>query len=225
MTEDRRRSLGRMAELGLLTATLNHELRQPLFAIKSLAQLIQARGGHPPEIGELLRQVEVMQDLVDGVRSFSRHAPQTLAPIDPRAPVEQAVTLLRHRARRRRVSLRVLCEGELGAARCDPSALMQAAVNLIQNAIDASPEGGVVTVQIRGGERIVVDVIDQGPGVPPELRERVFEAFFTTKDASRGTGLGLSIARELVLACEGELLLMDTEEGAHVRIELLPWTG
>ena len=80
MSGDDVTALGRMAELGLLTATLNHELRQPVFAVKSLAQIMAARPDAPPELAELLKQIGVMEGLIEGVSALSRHAPQTLAP-------------------------------------------------------------------------------------------------------------------------------------------------
>jgi len=226
MSGDENLALGRMAELGLLTATLNHELRQPLFAVKSLAQIMSARPDAPPELAELLQQLTLMEGLVDGVSTYARHAPQTLAPLDPLAPVEQAVKLLRHRARRRRVRLETELLGEPPAVRGDPSAVMQALVNLVQNAIDASPAGTAVLVRVSHGEGLVwLDVLDEGPGIPLAYRERVFEAFYTTKAPGRGTGLGLAIARDLIRACDGALLLMEADIGAHMRVALKPWAS
>jgi len=226
MSSDKNLALGRMAELGLLTATLNHELRQPLFAVKSLAQIMASRPGAPPELAELLQQLTLMEGLVEGVSSYARHAPQTLAPIDPLAPVTQAVRLMRHRAQRRRIRLEMESVAEPPAARGDPSAVMQALVNLLQNAIDVSPTGAAVVVRVsRGEQRIWLDVMDEGPGIPAALRERVFEAFYTTKAPGRGTGLGLAIARDLIRGCDGDLLLMDVAAGAHLRIALKPWSS
>jgi signal transduction histidine kinase len=223
-SQDYSRHVGRLAELGLLTATLNHELRQPLFAIKSLAQLMLAGGEDSPQLREILQQVALMEQLVEGVSAFSRHAPQTLSPVDPAGPVRQAVTLLRHRARRRGVTVETWLAEDAPAIRGDATALLQVVVNLVQNAIDASPRGGRVRIAVAAAAaRVHIDVLDEGPGVPPELREKIFEAFYTTKAPGVGTGLGLSIARELVEAGDGELTLLETGGGAHVRIALPTW--
>ncbi|MCB9759169.1 MAG: HAMP domain-containing histidine kinase [Alphaproteobacteria bacterium] len=219
--------VGRLAELGLITATLAHEQRQPLFAIKSLAQLLQrdAAGEGLALVEELLRQVDYLERLVDGIGTYARDVEGDLAPVDVGATVDAAVTLMRHRAARRGVSVSATRVPGLPAGLGHPTALMQVIVNLIQNAIDASPNGGEVTVHTRlDGDRVLVDVTDQGAGVAAELRERIFEPFFTTKPQGQGTGLGLAISRQLVEACQGRLTLVEAERGLVVRIDLQAWS-
>jgi signal transduction histidine kinase len=83
-------------------------------------------------------------------------------------------------------------------------------VNLLLNAADATPAGGVVTLTIRasaGNDAAEIEVCDTGPGVPPGLRERVFEPFFTTKEAGRGTGLGLTVCRSIIDRHRGTIML------------------
>jgi two-component system sensor histidine kinase HupT/HoxJ len=102
---------------------------------------------------------------------------------------------------------------------------LQALVNLVQNAIDASPDEGRVVVSMHAVETgMEVRVRDQGPGIPPEIQEEVFEAFFTTKGLEKGTGLGLYLARELVELCRGEIDLEPSEEGACLRLSLRAWS-
>jgi signal transduction histidine kinase len=79
-----------------------------------------------------------------------------------------------------------------------------------------------IAVQVRGGDRVTVDVTDDGPGIPVEDRQRVFEPFFTTRRGNGGTGLGLPIARSLLRAYGGTLALLPSEHGAAFRITLLP---
>ena len=217
---------GRLAELGLLTASLNHELRQPLFAIKSLAQMLeqQLNGQAQPLTGELLRQVEYLERLVEGVGIYSRRSGDEAAPVDTGAIIESACELLRFRGKRHNVQLVwERCEFT-PAARADQVALLQVLVNLVNNAIDASPAGGTVWVRQRQeGEGVVLTVTDQGPGLPVELRQQVFETFYTTKEPGKGTGLGLALSRELLQAFGGELGFIDCDQGACARIHLMPW--
>ena len=217
---------GRMAELGLLTASLTHELRQPLFAIRALAQLAQAQASNEAaeQLTELLAQTDHMERLLETVTRFSRDEEETGGPIDLRGPVRRAVELLRHNARRKGVELALEDYNRLPAIQGDATSLLQVSVNLIQNAVDASGSGQVVRVRMRTGpEAILLEVIDQGPGIPADLRDRIFEPFFTTKEAGKGTGLGLHITRRLVQAHGGELALVDVRRGTHVQVQLRAW--
>ena len=214
----------RLAELGLLTATLTHELRQPLFALRSLVQLLGARldGEHNELIAELLVQADLLGELVEGGGTYARRSEDAAEPVDTGAVIDQAVRLLRHRAARKGAVLEVERDFTLGAARADRVALMQALVNVINNAIDACSGRVLVRNRLEGGE-IVVEVEDDGPGIPAELAERVLEPFFTTKEPGKGTGLGLAISRELVRGCGGDLELDTTGHGALVRVALPVW--
>jgi len=217
----------RLAELGLMTATLSHELRQPIFGVRSLSQILAARlgGEHEELTSELLRQVEYLDTLVDGISTFARQSGDGDAPVDSGAVLDQAAELLRHRAKRRAVTIEVDRDHAAPAARGDHVGLMQVLVNLLNNAIDASPRDGVVGLSNRlRGDRVVLEVADHGPGIAPELRERVFEPFFTTKAAGEGTGLGLAISRDLVARWGGEMHLEDNAPGTVVRVELAAWT-
>jgi len=229
MSSDRDEQLlraGRMAELGLLTASLTHELRQPLFAIRALAQLIAADSDSPPSahLTELLAQTQHMERLLDGVGRFSRDHEPGRGPVDLRGPVRSAVDLLRHNARRAGVELSLEDYGALPAVRGDPTGLLQVAVNLIQNAVDASRSGHVVRIRMRSARpSVLLEVLDQGAGIPAELRERIFEPFFTTKPSGKGTGLGLHIARTLVQSAGGELVVLESRRGAHIQVRLPVW--
>lgn len=218
----------RLAELGLLAASLAHEVRQPLFAIKSLTQLADAqlaRGGDAAHARSLLRslleQVDLLERVVDGVRLYSRAPGEGLSPVDCAACIEEVVALMRHRAVARRVTLQVELGDGLSAGLADPTALTQILANLTQNALDASPPGSVVTLRaLQFGDGLAVEVLDQGCGVPQALAERIFDPFFTTKTPEEGTGLGLALSRRLASAWEGRLELVPSESGARLRVTL-----
>ena len=215
-----------MAELGLLTASLTHELRQPLFAIRALAQLSLPDAGETASkhLADLLVQTEHMARLLESVSRFSRDQTSDRGPADLRVPVRSAVDLLRHNARRVGVELALEDYGSLPAVRANSTGLLQVAVNLIQNAVDASSSGKTVRIRLRSARPLVLlEVLDQGEGIPDALRERIFEPFFTTKQPGKGTGLGLHIARQLVEGSGGELVLMETRQGAHIQVRLRVW--
>ena len=215
---------GRLAELGLMTASLAHELRQPLFAIKSLTQLLekQLKGQSAPLTAELLKQVAYLQCLVEGVGAYSRRSSGQAAPVDTGAVMANACELLRHRGRARGVTTDFARDAAVPPGSCDPVALLQVLVNVVNNAIDASPDEGVVTLRHRMEPGfVVITVQDEGPGVPSHAREGLFEPFYTTKEAGHGTGLGLSLSRSLIAAYGGRMDFVDCGLGAQVRI-LLP---
>lgn len=206
--DDRAREALRLAELGLLTAGLLHELRQPVFALKALAQLAEAQ---PARAGEFLDhalvQVQTLETLIEGYADFSRRPADRREIFELAAPVQSALVVLGHRAGQARVALEV----ELGApvAVCASFlAVQQAIVNLGQNAIDAlrgQPEGRVRITSVPDARGAVLRVEDNGPGLPEAIRAHLFEPFHTTKPT--GTGLGMAIARSAAEAAGGTLWL------------------
>lgn len=209
----------RLSELGLHAAGLVHELRQPLFAIKALAQLAQGQPGREGDaLAGILEQVATMEALVGGYHDFSKSP--SLAPqvFDVWDPVRSALVVLAHRATAAQVRL-VLGDQPAVAARGSLLAVQQALVNLGQNAIDAVrglPDAWVRIECEATEDAVRVVVVDNGPGLADEIRAHLFEPFRTTK--AGGTGLGLSLSRELVLQSGGELLL---REGAPTTWEIV----
>ena len=217
--------LGQMAEFGVLSASLLHELRQPLFAVKAIAQLARRREGALDDKGiqQLLVHVVQIEELLDHYAGYGQlDEPDSL--FDLNLSVRRAIDMLAHRGRQigadvevRLTDASLLVMGRPGAAR-------QVAVNLLQNALDAV-EGGerrhvlVESLWSDGRARLVVQ--DSGPGVPLELRERLFTPFVTTKAPGRGTGLGLYIARKLCEEANGTLTIAFPDTGGtRVEVEL-----
>ncbi|MCO4743410.1 MAG: HAMP domain-containing histidine kinase [Proteobacteria bacterium] len=213
----------RLAELGLLTASLLHELRQPLFAVKALAQLLD-RDGQDPRTAMMLEHLSHIEDLVSQYGGFGR--PVAEACFDLNAPVGEAATMMLHRAELMGAELKSdLFDGEL-RVNGRSSAALQVAVNLIQNALDAVEEGDAGRiVRVRTsvlGQSAVVEVSDSGPGLAVEVRQRLGQPFVTTKPPGRGTGLGLYIAQKLVREHGGELTFPTPLDGGTLVRVCLP---
>lgn len=195
--------LGRLAELGLLSAELVHELRQPLFASRALAQLLQRSLERPQDraqVEQILHQLDHAGAILDRYATSSRRPGQALAATLLAPPVEAGVALLQHRARQSRKSLEIDVCADYAAIQGDPVGIQQITANLVSNALDAA----------RASVRVAVDgaslsVADDGPGIPPHIRSRIYEPFFSTKPPGRGTGLGLAITHQLVSASGGHL--------------------
>jgi signal transduction histidine kinase len=216
---------GRLAELGLQAATLVHELRQPLFAVSALVDLLAADAGPRPDPRLALLRAELrhMDAILARYAILSRRADGRRDPFDPRELFEETLHAISFKAERLAVRLELQVEEGLPAMVGDVVALRQVLLNLLQNALDAVDHqgGGLVVLRAaRQGGGIVVEVSDNGPGIPPECLERVFDPFFTTKPPEQGTGLGLPIARETVRRLGGDLSLSSDPRGTVARLLL-----
>lgn len=224
-------------QLRRFTADASHELRTPLTAMKTVGEvgLRERRDGadYREVIGSMLEEVDRLAHLVDGLLTLSRADAGTVRldrlPEDLGDIAREVAGQLGVLAEEKRQNL-VVESDEQVHARVDRSVLRQALINLVDNAIKYSPEGGEVRVVVRDGARgPSVEVSDTGPGIPPEHRHRVFDRFYRI-DRGRarelgGTGLGLSIARWAVEANGGWLELAGADDaGCTFRVNFPPVT-
>jgi signal transduction histidine kinase len=220
--------LDRLAALGELAAEIVHEIRNPLVSIKTLVELLPERLDDPEFrahfVSIVREEVRRIERLLDRVLEYGRPAPPTPTPTT--AAIESVVTwathLLAHRMRERGVRLESSIASSLPQAEIEEDSLRQVLLNLMMNAIEASPPGSRVRLVAEAqGKEVIVHVEDEGPGIPDELRQRVFDAFFSTKPGRFG-GLGLTVSRRMAEAAGGSLLLMaeSATPGAVFRLAL-----
>jgi len=212
---------------------VSHELKTPLTALREGAELLSEEAvgkltAEQREIAEILRHNSVeLQKLIEDLLSFGasqfRKVTVDLEPVEIRRIVERVAADQRLAARARGLTLDVSAEDVMLPA--DPEKLRVALDNLVSNAIKFSPEGASIRVASRlDGDVLELDVIDQGPGIPPAERARIFDPFYQGRHAGagpmRGTGIGLSVVKEYVFAHGGSVEVVDSRQGAHMRIRL-----
>jgi heavy metal sensor kinase len=220
-------TLGRLEasfdQMRRFTTDVSHELRTPLTAIRSVGE-VGLRGGHRDEstyrsiIGSMLEEVDRLASLVDRLLTLSRaetgQGKLSRDTVDLSALADDVVSHLAVLAEEKRQTLSIdrLASPVVSA---DRLVLRQALINLVDNAIKFTPTAGRVRIRITETPRdAVVEVIDSGPGISHEARERIFDRFYRASDANgSGSGLGLSLARGAVEALGGHLTL--TETGAN----------
>ena len=146
-------------------------------------------------------------DLISAVKGFTQMDRSVVAqPVEVGPGLRDTIIVLRSKAASKSVSLTAEVDPSLPAVQGVGAELNQIWANLVDNALDAVGTGGRVAVTARReGDRVVVEVTDDGPGIPPEIRERIFEPFFSTKDVGKGTGLGLDIVRRTLERHDGEI--------------------
>jgi two-component system C4-dicarboxylate transport sensor histidine kinase DctB len=209
---------GRLADLGLLAAATVHELRQPLAGIKAIAQLVAGSANDPGLVIEraaaIERYAEMMEALCDRLRAYARAEPVGHGAGDVNAAVRAALDLLKQLLRKPPVAVETALEASLPPVGLDTVGVQQIVVNLVRNARDAVAERqGHVRITTRVVEEAVeVTVADDGPGVPAEIRERLFTPFATGN--ATGSGLGLWLSRRLAVEAGGALYLLDADAGA-----------
>jgi heavy metal sensor kinase len=221
---------GSFDQMRHFTADVSHELRTPLTAIRSVGEV--GLRGHRTEssyrgiIGSMLEEVDRLSQLVDRLLTLSRtsthHAPFSVDTVDFSSLAEDVVSHLGVLAEEKGQTLSI---EKIGAprARADRLVLRQALINLVDNAIKFTPPAGRVSLRLSETPSLaVVDVIDTGPGVPPEARDHIFDRFYRIDGSEAvGTGLGLSLARRGVEAIGGRLTLeKSTSAGSTFRITI-----
>lgn len=207
-----------LAVLGELSAVMAHEIRNPLSSLKGHAQLLRevTQPGEPA-----FRKAEIIIDeavrletLTSGLLDFARSGQPRLETVDPRVPIRSALDALGS------PQVEVRDTTAPTTWRLDPVRVQQALTNLVDNAMQASPAPGTVTVTVlKNGDELVYEVADHGPGVSAEQRERVFDPFVTGR--TRGTGLGLSVVKKVAEMHGGRVdLEVGPAGGSRFRIHI-----
>lgn len=213
----------RLAALGQMAATVAHEIKNPLSAIKSIAQAMQedevVTQEYERDLSLIIGETDRLSRSLTQLLSFARTAPPDALPCRADALLHATVDLFRQEARQRGIVLTWHAATEIALDGARAAAVRDALTNLIANALLATPAGGYVQTEAQEQDNaLVISITDTGPGVPEDLRERIWQPFFTTRQ--RGTGLGLAIVRQRLTETGGTARLAETSNGARFELVL-----
>lgn len=214
----------RLAATGRALAGVAHDLKTPLIAIGGYTRLVQKKmKKDDPDYRNLdvvINETRRLETMIREMLDFSRPLTLNCCKGDLRKTLEECLDIVEHQGEKRKVKVETRFTSHLPVLSFDDSRMKQCIINLLINAIQASPEGEAVIVCTSVKDGLVnVDITDRGKGIPPEKEEEVFLPFFTTK--SDGTGLGLPIAKKIVEAHGGELEVREAAvKGATFRVSL-----
>jgi len=223
-----------LATMGQFAAGIAHELRNPLTAIRSTIQYLENefdQGTDQRKLAhDILDDVDRLNNIVGNLLSLARPAQSNPEEIDIRREIERCANFIEAKAKSQNIKLQTDIEKDLPKLRFDPAELRQVLLNVMMNGLQAMPEGGMLLITacclveeardfVAGSERILIQIEDEGPGIPDNLRQKVFEPFFTTK--AGGTGLGLAICNSIVKRYNGEIWIEQAGGGGtEVNISL-----
>lgn len=228
--EERIRSLDRLAALGRFTAGIAHEIRNPLTGISTGVQYLERQLGetnpHDEHLEFIRREIARLDSIVEDLFRVTHPRPLQKTPEDPRRIVERAVQALGDLPRTADVKIGCHFIEDPPTVPVDPDQIQQVVLNLLKNAVEATPRGGQVDVHVyAGGEEerphVVIQVMDSGPGIDPETLPQIFEPFFT-KGKPTGTGLGLYVSHGIVERHGGDLHATNKNTGGGILTLMLP---
>lgn len=218
----------RLASFGSLASGVAHEIKNPLVAIRTFAELLPERFADVDFRDDfskvVVREIDRIDNLVARLRGIASAPQHQTGLVDLRQPIADTLKLLRGQLEQSRTTVRQLVEDDAPFVAIEDAQLKQLFLNIFQNALEAMGIGGELTIRVArsqspGSAIILVEVSDTGPGMPESVKTHVFDPFFTTKPT--GSGLGLAICRSIVDAHRGTIRAENgATAGATITVEL-----
>lgn len=228
--QERLEHVMRLGSLGEMAAGIAHEINQPLTAISTYSQAARRliAGGQLEQerlleiLDKTVAQAVRAGEIIRRIRTLARQQPASRELHDVRQVVDEAIQLAESDTRLQRIDLQCSIEPDLPKAWIDVIQVQQVVLNLLHNAIEVEPAPTKLLIHVSGSNEgeVVIEVIDNGPGIPPELLSEIFDPFFTTR--THGTGLGLAISRSIVAAHGGRLEVRNNQDTGATFSVILP---
>ena len=214
----------RLAVFKQVTAGIAHEVRNPLTAISMTAQMLSKKVDDPmsqERLRVIIAEIDRLKHHMDQLINFGRPFEPSLRQTDITGVIRDTLLLLSRQLEHSKITVMTSFEDGLPLMFVDPDSFKQVLINIVLNAVQAMPTGGLLTVsasltKVAGEQAMTVAISDTGSGIPPDIAHRIFEPFFSTKKA--GTGLGLAIAQKIVEAHNGRVRFVSSSGGTVFRI-------
>jgi two-component system, NtrC family, sensor kinase len=216
----------KLSSIGLLAAGVAHEVNTPLAVISTYAQMLAKQVADDSQksliLDKIAKQTFRASEIVNSLLNFSRTSTTSFGDVNLNRVVQETVSLLEHQFQKAGIELKAELEPDLPPVHGNAGKLQQVFLNLFLNARDAMAGGGMLEVRTGSeGARVWVEVADTGHGIAPEHIHRIYDPFFTTKQARKGTGLGLSVTYGIIQEHGGSIEVSNRRTGgAAFRLEL-----
>lgn len=210
----------KMALVGKLAAGMAHSIRNPLTSVKmrlfSLNRTLKLSAPQGEDFEVISEEIRHIDNIVQNFLEFARPPKLKMQMISPSVVVDMAIQLLKHRLKSYNVNIKIIRERPLSETQADPEQLKEALINLIVNSCEAMEKDGLIVIQEKeifdksSNKIALIQLSDNGLGIPDAIKDKILQPFFTTKD--EGTGLGLSITSRIIQEHHGDLS-MTSQEG------------
>ncbi len=224
--QEQLRHADRLATIGKLAAGVAHELNEPLTGILGFSELLKEIPGMPAQAESDLARIESAalhaREVVRQLLLFARQISPKQGKVGVNRLVREVVGFFQARLRQQGIRVRTALAETLPDILADESQIRQIIMNLTINAIHAMEKGGLLTIATQGrGEEVALSIHDTGPGIPDEIKDKIFLPFFTTKDVDMGTGLGLAVVHGIVKSHGGRInVRSEAGKGTEFRVSL-----
>jgi two-component system NtrC family sensor kinase len=202
----------KLAAMGRLTSQIAHELNNPIYGIMNTLELLKTE--IPPDskrrriLDMSLSETERLADMLRNMLSFSKPEEERKRKININELLENVILFFEKQMWESNINIKLNLDQKIPLVNASPNQLRQVILNIVTNARDAMPKGGTLTVEtLSKDETIIIKVKDTGIGIPEEIRDKIFDAFFTTKHTVKGVGLGLSVCYGIIKDHGGDIRL------------------
>lgn len=216
----------RLAFVGELSAGIAHELNEPLGKILGFSQLLKKGGDlnfqQEEDLERIIKASLYTREIIKKLMLFSRQMPQQIVGINLNTIISSTLYFIDIRYQNQKINIVEQLDPNLPVIEADSVQMSQVLVNLITNAVHATPEDGRITVRTRHkGKEVLLVVRDTGSGMTAAIKKKIFEPFFTTKPVGEGTGLGLSVVQGIIESHGGSIRVSSTKgKGSKFEIRL-----